>query len=744
MLVPAPAIVRMLRSARLCAALLVTLLGAVPPGVGAQPVLPALPLPDCHTNGLSPAQDVDCEGMLPSTVTFGSPAELSRPAQGSIGVVTAPGTIDFRNDVDRGGEQSVIIALELPPLPDVVVANGDTLRTAVHIEWPTVFGPGNGLLNCKHTGLGFFQWAVSSCDFYSPGPGQGSGLFWRDTPCATTETTCTYRVRWANYQTRVNHPMILRAYVPWYLVYSRQLAGGGFDTCSSLGPQGCLAGSGSNWFTLAVSGPPPPLQIVGIAERLGARSFRFDGQGSGPDVVSWEWRDGGGLGDLLATTVSFEKTWEQSEIPAFGVDSMRLTIRDRWDRQKLLALPYSFLAPSGVEGPLAIDPLELVAIEDGVITLRAVVRNVGTGPLTNVFVLASEFLGEIAVGVEPDAVNLAAGEETAFTLTAAFGDRDSRRIEAQAFGTSESGTVLSAKRSRRVELEDGTTTSTMPSGTTTTTLPPAGTTTTVTQASAPGDTRVEVASNDGFTAGGYATLDPGGPNEETGNVVAFGSLVFAAPLAFAHAPGETVIAVPAPGGDTAGPAITISSPTPGTVVCRDTPLVATFTCADAGVGVAVCGGDVASGDVLDTATPGPGRATLRAWDRNGNTTAGTIEWLVQDPSGFPGLRCSLDALAAALQAAPDADLNPRSQQKLGKLVARLRGAVEAAEAASGKQRAKQLKAAAGLTKRLLAQVAKGAKTRKVSTTLAAGLRAHLEVGRGALSALLEIARARAS
>jgi len=707
----------------------------------ADDVLPSLPLPDCHTNGLTPGQFVDCEGMLLGTVTFGSPPELSRPAQGSIDVITSPTTIDFRNDTDFGGEQTVTIELDLPELPEVTLPNGDTLETAVHIEWPQVYGPFNGLLACKHTGGGLSDWKIGTCDFFSPGPGQGSALFWRDTACGSTETTCSYRVIWGPYQTRVNQSMILRAKVPWYLVYARTPAGGGSDACSSLGPQGCLAGGGENWFTFAVSGPPPPLQIAASVERLGGRSFRYDGSGSGPDVVTWEWRDQGSIGPIVGTTAVVQRNFTPEEVEAiapFGVATAGLRIVDRWNRQRLTFVPYSFLAPTGTEGPLSLAPLELVSIEDGVVTLQVVVKNVSAGPITNVFALGSEFLGEQRITVEPDSLALDPGAEGVFTLTLELGDRSSRRVQAQAFGTSDGGTVLSNQRSLEVEDDTtpgSTTTSTLSPGTTTTTLP-AGGTTTLTQSVVAGDTVLEVASNDGFAAGGYATVDPGGAAEETRQIAALGSLVLAAPVAAGHDAGTVVASTPPPAGDTVGPVITVTAPAPGTVVCPDAVLLAAFTCTDAGVGVAGCGGDVTDGAALATATPGPQQAALRAWDHNGNPTEGTLTWSVRDTSGFPGVRCLLDAVDAALAAASTDDLDPKWKRKLAKAAGKLRPRVDAAEAAAdARKRGKQLKRAGAIAKAFQTQVGKGVKAKKVAAVLGDLLRTRLEAARASLSAL---------
>lgn len=72
-------------------------------------------------------------------------------------------------------------------------------------------------------------------------------------------------------------------------------------------------------------------------------------------------------------------------------------------------------------------------------------------------------------------------------------------------------------------------------------IPPEGTPSTVlTQSTGLGEEKIEVASMDGFNVGDLITINPGGSNEETKQITAFGSFILDSPLQFGHEAGEPV------------------------------------------------------------------------------------------------------------------------------------------------------------------------------------------------------------
>lgn len=106
------------------------------------------------------------------------------------------------------------------------------------------------------------------------------------------------------------------------------------------------------------------------------------------------------------------------------------------------------------------------------------------------------------------------------------------------------------------------------------TATPAPGMTMLTEGAKAGEVEIEVLTQDGFAIGDYVTLNPGGANEESGQVVGFGSLILGAGLKFDHVAGEMVARVgsgPTPSASaTAGPTLEVTPlPSPGT----STPIV---------------------------------------------------------------------------------------------------------------------------------------------------------------------------
>ena len=58
-----------------------------------------------------------------------------------------------------------------------------------------------------------------------------------------------------------------------------------------------------------------------------------------------------------------------------------------------------------------------------------------------------------------------------------------------------------------------------------------------------GDTTLEMASMEGFAAGDFIRINPGGDNEEDNQIASIGSCHLVAPLKFAHDAGERVVKI---------------------------------------------------------------------------------------------------------------------------------------------------------------------------------------------------------
>ncbi len=63
----------------------------------------------------------------------------------------------------------------------------------------------------------------------------------------------------------------------------------------------------------------------------------------------------------------------------------------------------------------------------------------------------------------------------------------------------------------------------------------------LTSSAAAGASQIDVASMDGFSVGDPITVNPGGSNEETSQITAFGSFILGSPLLFDHEAGEPVV-----------------------------------------------------------------------------------------------------------------------------------------------------------------------------------------------------------
>jgi len=93
--------------------------------------------------------------------------------------------------------------------------------------------------------------------------------------------------------------------------------------------------------------------------------------------------------------------------------------------------------------------------------------------------------------------------------------------------------------------------------------------------------------------------------------------------------GNCVTAGPLDGNrvDKKGPTITISAPASTSYLLNES-IAADYGCADGGSGVATCIGPVASGDPVDTTSPGAKSFTLSATDNVGNTASQSVSYNV--------------------------------------------------------------------------------------------------------------------
>ena len=111
--------------------------------------------------------------------------------------------------------------------------------------------------------------------------------------------------------------------------------------------------------------------------------------------------------------------------------------------------------------------------------------------------------------------------------------------------------------------------------------------------------------------------------------------------------------------DTTPPVIALTTPADGASYSQGQHIVATYTCADAGVGIAACVGSMPNGVAIDTSTPGAYSFTVTAADLNGNITTKTVNYTVTagpPPPPAPGHMVG-DGRLAGPPSDPDARLH---------------------------------------------------------------------------------------
>lgn len=690
--------------------------------------LPPLPLQDCAANGLLPNASTDCEGAI-VTHDFG-PADAPHLTP-ALAISTR--SVDFRLDADRpAGSQTITFTYTSPLTATKALSGGGQYKVAAQLAWPDKIVEFNGAhVNCRQDTE--VLWS-SGCDGAVNGVGQNPdhAVLVRQGACDFTAPSCTYRVTWGPYDRRVRRPMVFRVLFEWNIVYGAQDGQGnpspvcGADPVSDPG-HACLLSEGATAVTFATT-PPPPLHAIGSARRTGAKSFEFDATASYPMVDAIDWSVqfpvvGQNTNQIVhANTAIFDFDFgAQPGIPALFFQtgpSAKLQVTDHWNRTEFAFVDYSFLEPAGTEGPLKITSFVLVGVDQtGKATLMAEVKNTTANPVEGVYLIPTAAAGQIAPDSTPQSVTLAGNATTTFTVTLDLGDLTDVTVDAKAFGTANGSSVKSGPKSVQFR-SDGTVVGS----------------TNVSQASQPGDTELQVASNDNFHVGDYVVVNVDGDNVEARRVAGLGSLIFDAPLSKAHAAGEPVQAF-VNTFDTTGPTIDVTAPGEGQVVCQGSPLQASFTCSDAPAGVETCGAPLANGQTLDTSTTGARQTTLRAWDLLGNVTEKIVHWNVGAPSaggcttvttttiagatttttlpagscdgrsGYDGVHClcsaGLDATACTSDRVPAA---------IGKLFARGCSLIAKAETASTpKQRKKAARGALGAFTKGLTRATKAAK-----------------------------------
>lgn len=586
--------------------------------------LPPLPLPDCAANGLVPDSLTDCEGTLAS---YGGPAAIPRPGPGEVALGISTRSVDFRLDEDLpGSSQTITFTFTTPGTLSGPAPDGGTYFSGARIEWPeTMIEFNSARVSCRQADVSIWG---GGCDGEPTGggPNPDHTLLVRQGDCGHSTLACTYRVTWGPYDKRVRQPMLFRIKLSWFFGYVVKQSDGTYDGCGTDPAESmCAVGSGTSAITFATT-PPAPLNAIGSVRRVGARAMEFDATASFPLVEHVDWSfQYPVVGEPMNRIEHSSQpvfTFDFADVPGIPISFFQggpvatLAVTDHWNRTVFDFVPFSFLEPGGTEGPLQMTSFTLVDVDDdGRATLIAVVKNTTSDPIENVYVLAEDAAGLLVPISTPQSVTLAGDASMTFTVTVDLDDRPEMTVRAKAFGTTDDGSVKSAPKSQRFG-RDGTV---------------AGDTT-VSQASQPGDTTLHVASNDGFDPGDYVLINGAGENAEARRVEALGSLIFAAPLMHAHAPGEPVETF-VNDVDTDGPTITVTSPVADAVVCQGAVVQAAFTCSDVVAGVETCGSPVTSGQALDTTVLGPRVTTLRAWDIVGNVTETAVGWTVAAPTG---------------------------------------------------------------------------------------------------------------
>lgn len=580
--------------------------------------LPSLPLPDCMEPDLPVGDTTICEGARVTLAPL-HPEGLVGPSAAGVSLAISTRTADFRLDADRGGTpQLITFTLTIPPTKVDSAPGGKKIhsllrpRWAEYVSFSTFFA--GGLKCLKETDPEDFDNSCDGAQIPGSTPNDRAVLH-RQGACPDGTLSCTYRVTWIGYSTaaRVRQAIIYRVGIYYDLATITELSGGGFDPqCGDdLATTFCVSGGGAA-YTAFRTDPPPKLQVTAEARRKGVRKFEFAANATGTDVQSYLWN----FAQISATSSSpvSEQDFGEFDLGTIAQGGQAtITVTDRWLRQEFRVVNYSFLAPTGEPGPLEILSFEVVGVdEEGVATLKAVVKNTGSEALTNVFLFGEDPFEGIRVKTTPSGTALASNASVEFTVTFQFDDRNSITPEVQAFGSTNDGIIKSTVAKRKVQRTSG--------------PPPASTT--VSAPSAAGDKILQVTSNTGFAAGDYVAVNAGQPNADVRLTAALGSLIFSAPLAHSHAVGEPVVKVSAPSGDTTPPTIAVTSPPANGAICQGSAATVSFTCADAGVGVEDCGGDVTSGQALDTTTLGPRQLIVSAWDENGNVATTHVNYSI--------------------------------------------------------------------------------------------------------------------
>lgn len=434
--------------------------GSAPSGGGAttaaETQLPALPLPDCRTSGLSINDTTDCEGVVVDYSPLN--ASAPRPAAGTVGLAISTRTLDPRKDADRpGGSQIITLTWSGPVLPPNTV--GDyKYETDWGLNWPSKIEGGEwNATYLKRRIVGGLWSPDAEGAPYGSSSNPPRVLFERLGACGTggvtwsTQKSCSYKVTWGDYGLRVSQPMIFRVGVESLFNWKRTYVPTGELDC--LGLPYCGSTEAAAFVTFRTD-PPPPLNLDVKVRRLGPKQFEFDATGSYPDVVSYSWSLP--IPAIQTTQGKFEVDFDDYTTSDYYTGSeFSVNVKDKYGRVKFGSAPFSFLQQVGTEGPLKIKSVQVVGVVDGILTVTVTVENTTDGEIIKAGVVAKRVPASSSVRSYPANQSIPGKGTKTFTVTMPVDSQSELDVESQAFGYQNTYTpVKSASNTTRVVVAD--------------------------------------------------------------------------------------------------------------------------------------------------------------------------------------------------------------------------------------------------------------------------------------------------
>ena len=422
----------------------------------AETSLPALPLPDCRTSGLSINDTTDCEGVLVDYSPLN--ASAPRPAAGAVGLSISSRTIDVRKDADRpGGAQTITLAWSGPNLAPNTVGNYK-YETDWGLDWPaTIEGGEWNATYLKRRGVGGLWSPNTEGAPYGSSSNPPRVLFERVGTCGvngvtwSTVRSCSYRVTWGDYDYRVLQPLIFRVGVRSIFNWKKTYVPTGQLDCIDLPYCGSTIASGYVTFR---TDPPPPLNLDAKIRRLGPKQFELDASGSYPDVVQTNWS----LPNPIFSTTQPVFTFDFDDYTlsdTYQGGFFNVNVKDKYGRVKFGSLDFSFLQQVGTEGPLKIKTVTVVGVANGIVTLEVVVENTTTGDLTRVGLVGKRTPASGSVATTPATTTIPAKGTKTFTVTMPVDSLSELEAVTQSFGYQNTSTpVKSASVTTHVVVSD--------------------------------------------------------------------------------------------------------------------------------------------------------------------------------------------------------------------------------------------------------------------------------------------------